>query len=143
MVVMDDAARAERVSMLPAHGAKPEYHHGLLGGNLRLDTLQFAVVPTRLEHPDDWPAVRQANARRYDVLFEDPGLLKDDLVQPLRVVTDRQIFSRYVVRVPRCDELRAFLRERSVGCEVYHPLPFHMQECFAHLGHRTGDSPGK
>ncbi|MCX6841811.1 MAG: DegT/DnrJ/EryC1/StrS family aminotransferase [candidate division WOR-3 bacterium] len=53
----------------------------------------------------------------------------------------RHIFNQYVVRVPRRNELQAFLKERSVGAEVYYPLPLHLQECFAYLGHKPGDLP--
>jgi dTDP-4-amino-4,6-dideoxygalactose transaminase len=44
-----------------------------------------------------------------------------------------------VVRVPRRNELQAFLKEQGIGTEVYYPLPLHLQECFAYLGHKPGD----
>jgi dTDP-4-amino-4,6-dideoxygalactose transaminase len=137
MVVTNDAQRADRLRVLRGHGAKPKYHHKIIGGNFRLDAIQAAVVSAKLPHLDDWTAARQHNAKQYDQLLSKArvpiGLPK--------VVTDRHIFNQYVIRTSKRNELQAFLQTKGIGTEVYYPVPMHLQECFAYLGHAAGTFP--
>ena len=57
------------------------------------------------------------------------------------VVANRHIFNQYVIRVSDRDELQAHLKKKGVGTEVYYPVPMHLQECFAYLGHKAGAFP--
>jgi len=139
MTVTNDEERAERLSVMRAHGSKPKYYHNVIGGNFRLDALQAAVVSVKLRHLDGWTAGRQANAKRYEKLFTEAGLA-GAVVLPT-VVTNRHIFNQYVIRVPRRDELMAFFKEKNIGCQIYYPVPLHVQECFAHLGYNEGNMP--
>jgi dTDP-4-amino-4,6-dideoxygalactose transaminase len=137
MIVTNDAQRAERLKVLRAHGSKPKYHHKVIGGNFRLDAIQAAVVAAKLPHLDDWTAARQRNARRYDRLFSASAAP----VGLPAVTTDRHIFNQYVIRVPNRDRLQAALQQLGIGTEVYYPVPMHLQECFADLGHGAGAFP--
>ena len=137
MVVTNDGQRAEKLRVLRGHGAKPKYHHKIIGGNFRLDAIQAAVVSAKLPHLDSWTAARQRNAKRYDRLLGDAGT---PVVRP-NVTTDRHIFNQYIIRTPNRDELQAFLQKKGVGTEVYYPVPMHLQECFAYLGHKAGAFP--
>jgi dTDP-4-amino-4,6-dideoxygalactose transaminase len=153
MVVTQEAQRAENLTRLRAHGSKPKYYHKVIGGNFRLDTLQAAVVSAKLRHLDDWTVARQRNAERYNGLFRDSGLriansseygIKGNASPQVylpKTVTDRHIFNQYVIRTARRDELKAALQEKGVGTEIYYPVPMHLQECFAYLGHGTGAFP--
>jgi dTDP-4-amino-4,6-dideoxygalactose transaminase len=143
MIVTNDAKRAERLAVLRAHGSKPKYYHKIVGGNFRLDAIQAAIVSAKLPHLDNWTAARQRNARKYDELFAAAGLAGGDAtpVTLPRTATDRHIFNQYVIRVTRRDELKAALQAKGVGTEIYYPVPMHMQECFAYLGHRAGAFP--
>ncbi len=137
MVVTNDGQRADKLRCLRGHGSKPKYHHKIIGGNFRLDALQAAVVSAKLPHLDDWTAARQHNALRYDRLFAAAGL---PITLPA-VVTNCHIFNQYVIRSAERDELQAYLRTEGVGTEVYYPVPMHLQECFAYLGHAEGAYP--
>ena len=141
MVVTNDAARAEKMFILRNHGSQPKYYHKVVGGNFRLDTLQAAVVTTKLRHLDAWTAGRQANAKRYDKLFAESGLVEKKIVILPKVLKSRHIFNQYVIRIPRRDELLNFLKTQEVGAEVYYPVPMPLQECFKYLGHAKGNFP--
>ncbi len=141
MVTTNDGARAEKLAILRGHGAKPKYYHKLLGGNFRLDALQAAVVRAKLPHLDSWSDARGRNARLYEQLLKEAGLLASGKLSPPKTVTDRHVFNQYVVRAADRDALRKALAERGVGTEIYYPVPLHLQECFADLGHAVGDFP--
>ncbi len=137
MVVTNDVQRAEKVRCLRAHGSKPKYHHKIIGGNFRLDAIQAAIVSAKLPHLDTWTAARQRNAKRYDQLFREAGL---QIGLPT-VLPGRHIFNQYVIRIAKRNELQAYLQKKGIGTEVYYPVPMHLQECFAYLGHARGAFP--
>ena len=143
LVTVRDEERRRKVAMLRVHGMEPKYYHQLVGGNFRLDALQAAVIAAKLPHLDGWTAGRQRNARRYAQLFAAAGLAGAEVALP--AIPDgggtRHVVNQYVIRVPRRDELIAHLRARDIGCEVYYPVPMHLQPCFRGLGHAPGAFP--
>ena len=91
-------------------------------------------------HLAAWTEARRLNARRYATLFRDAGLL-ERVVLPVEPQGSYHIYNQYVVRVPRRDELKAFLDARGIGNEIYYPVPFHLQPCFVSLGYARGAFP--
>ena len=149
MVTTNDPELADKVRLLRNHGYRPKYYNKVVGGNFRLDALQAAILRVKLKHLDDWTDARQANAQRYAELFKQYGLLADGVIKlpqlpsPSGSGLSRHIYNQFVIRVPSDarDNLRAFLRDRAVGTEVYYPVPAHVQECFKDLGYKLGDMP--
>jgi dTDP-4-amino-4,6-dideoxygalactose transaminase len=135
-----DAELAERLRVLRVHGGKPKYYHSLIGGNFRIDELQAAVLNVKLRHLDAWTEGRQRNAALYAKLFASAGL-SSTVTLPHAVPGYRHIYNQFVIRAPHRDRLRAHLIDREIGCEIYYPVPLHLQPCFAYLGGREGDCP--
>lgn len=140
LLTTNDGALAGKVRLLRNHGAEPKYFHKRIGGNFRLDALQAAVLRVKLPHLAPWSAARRRNADRYDRLFSKSGA-GDRIVLPVRTPGCDHIFNQYTIRVPNRDAVRVRLEAAGIGTEVYYPVPFHLQECFASLGHRRGDFP--
>src|SRR5882757_3112121 len=135
-----DADLAERMRVLRVHGGKPKYFHALIGGNFRIDELQAAVLRVKLKYLDGWTQARQRNAAFYDRAFA-AAALGTRVVTPPALPGQRHIFNQYVVRVHERDALKKFLAERSIGTEIYYPVPLDRQECFAYLGLEPGAYP--
>jgi dTDP-4-amino-4,6-dideoxygalactose transaminase len=140
LVTTSDRRLAHEVRLLRNHGAEPKYMHHRIGGNFRLDAIQAAVLRVKLPHLQRWTEMRRRNAARYAELFGAAGLT-GEVRLPVESPGCFHIFNQYVVHLPGRDGVRARLAEREIGTEVYYPVPFHLQQCFADLGYRPGDFP--
>ena len=134
LVTTNDPALAERLRLLRDHGQHPKYHHALVGGNFRLDAIQGAVLRVKLPHLAAWTEGRRRNAARYRQLFAEAGL-EGEVMLPYERPGVHHVYNQFVVQVPGRDRVRAQLTARGIGTEIYYPVPFHRQACFAGLGH--------
>ena len=140
LVTVNDDEMAARVRLLRVHGAQRTYHHEKVGGNFRMAAIQAAVLRVKLQHLEAWTEARRRNADRYRRLFAAiaPGA---PVQLPVELPGRRHIYNQFVIRAARRDALRDHLRSHGVGCEVYYPVPFHLQPCFAYLGVPAGALP--
>jgi len=136
MVLARDEKHAALVRMDRVHGGRDRYYHDRIGICARLDELQAAVLLVKFAHLMEWNELRRKWARLYD------ELLSRAPVKIPRVPDDAyHTYHQYVIRAPRRDELRDFLRNRGIACDVYYPVPLHLQNCFGFLGYRRGQFP--
>jgi dTDP-4-amino-4,6-dideoxygalactose transaminase len=136
MIVTNDEQLYQQLFKMRNHGMEPKYYHKLIGGNFRLDPIQAAALLVKLPHLDSWSEARRKNAAYYDKKF------KDTIVQtPVIAEECISIYNQYVIRVPRRDEVVKHLQTNKIGCEIYYPVPMHLQECFAYLGQGVGTCP--
>ncbi len=139
MVTTNDSDIYEKLKIMRVHGSKPKYHHEFVGGNFRLDAVQAAILNVKFKHLDEWTEQRKSNADLYRKLFK--GQKIERIILPSEK-GKRHIYNQFVINVgQKRDELKHFLIENGVGCEVYYPLPLHMQGCFRYLGYGPEDFP--
>jgi dTDP-4-amino-4,6-dideoxygalactose transaminase len=136
-VVTDDEALAGRIRMLRDHGQSRKYYHEIEGYNGRMDAIQAAVLRLKLKRLAAWNAARRENAGLYDRLLADiPG------VETVRQAAYAQsVYHLYVILTEDRDGLQQFLTEKGIGTGLHYPLPLHLQQAYAAMGHRPGDFP--
>ncbi len=147
MVTTHSDELAERARMLRQHGMRHRYHHDELGWNTRMDGFQGAILSVKLKYVAGWNDARRTVAERYHAMFRAAGLAEagpypaKGIVLPHEVPGSRHVWHQYVIRTPRRDELREFLASRSIGSEIYYPVPLHLQQALKSLGYAEGSFP--
>jgi dTDP-4-amino-4,6-dideoxygalactose transaminase len=140
MITTNDAELADRLAMLRVHGSKVRYVHEYVGINSRLDALQAAVLRVKLNHLDRWTEGRRRNATRYAQLFAAANL-GERVVLPKTEAGNFHVFNQFTIRAQKRDELRAYLKDKGIGTEIYYPIPLHLQSCYRDLGYHKGSFP--
>lgn len=143
MVTTNDEKRFELLKIFRNHGSSPKYYHKYVGGNFRLDALQAAILSIKLGHLEKWSAERQKNAAEYRSIFAKSSIGEKALLPAKAEYRVRHIYNQFSILVEEGDrdELKKTLLENGIGCDIYYPVPLHLQECFKDLGYKEGDLP--
>lgn len=136
MVVTNNTQLAQRVRSLANLGQRVRYYHDEKGFNHRLDTLQAAVLCTKLPFLDEANSARRTIARAYERMLA--GL---PLRTPRVAEYAEPVFHLYVIEVAERDALQKHLAERGVSTGIHYPIPIHLQAAYPELGYQEGDFP--
>jgi dTDP-4-amino-4,6-dideoxygalactose transaminase len=140
LITTTDAQIADELRLLRAHGSRKKYHYEILGTNSRLDALHAAILRVKLPHLQGWAQRRAEHAELYKTLFESTGLT-NILGLPSTPDGCTHVYNQFVIRVPRREELRAFLDSEGIPTDVYYPSSLHVQPAFSYLGYEHGSFP--
>ena len=136
-IVTDNEELADKFRVFRNYGSRVRYQNEVVGTNSRLDELQAGLLRIKLSHLDEFNAERCKIADRYTKEITNP------LVQApkLRPGAD-STWHQYVVHVPgHRDALADYLKQHDIGTIVHYPIPPHLSEAYAYLGHKVGDFP--
>jgi UDP-2-acetamido-2-deoxy-ribo-hexuluronate aminotransferase len=117
----DELAKAMR--QIARHGQDRRYHHVRVGVNSRLDTLQAAILLTKLEILDDEITARQQVAQVYAGLFAEAGTSAAPLVETHNL----SAWAQYTIQVDNRIRVQEKLKAAGIPTAVHYPLPLNRQ----------------
>jgi dTDP-4-amino-4,6-dideoxygalactose transaminase len=136
-LVSDDCALIATVRALREHGETSKYQHELVGYTARLDTVQALLLLHKLPLLDEWNnARRQAAAFYSDALADVNGLELPKVPE-----ASSPVWHLHVVRVPRVEDLRAYLAQGSISTGRHYPTPPHLAPAYRSLGYSQNSFP--
>ena len=138
-IFTNDDELAQKIRVIANHGMTIRYHHDLIGVNSRLDTIQAAILDTKLPHLDDYIAARRRAADYYDRAFAGC----DKILVPERSKKSTHVFHQYTLRIVGADRdaLREALPQAGVPAMIYYPIPLHLQKAYQDPRYKQGDFP--
>ena len=130
-VLAESAELAEAVRMIRSHGRAGTGDEALvLGLTGRLDTLQAAILLSKIEVFDEELARRRAIASRYS------AALGNVVAVPSVTPGYESAFALYTIRVSDRDRVRAKLDEMGVGTGLFYRLALHQHPAFRDVAAR-------
>jgi UDP-2-acetamido-2-deoxy-ribo-hexuluronate aminotransferase len=122
-IFTSDDELAKVMRQIARHGQDRRYHHIRVGVNSRLDTLQAAVLLSKLDVFDDELAARQQVAAEYGRLLGESSIV----VSPRVELHNQSAWAQYTLRVPNRDHLQARMKQEGVPTVVHYPIPLNLQ----------------
>ena len=133
-IFTDNDQLAEILRSIRVHGqGADKYENVRLGLTGRLDTLQAAILLTKLEIFDQEIDARQKVAERYS------QALQGKVTVPRVAPECTSVWAQYSILSADRPALQQKLQDAGIPSAIYYPLPLHLQKVFAHLGYRPGD----
>lgn len=135
-IVTNDEKIARDFRIYRNYGSEKRYHNKVVGANSRLDELQAGLLRVRLGYLDEIIAEKTAICNRY--LAE---LHNDKIELPKTREGATHIWHQFVIHSKVRDELMIYLKDKGIGTIIHYPIPPHLSEAYAYLGHKEGSFP--
>ena len=139
-IFTNDDSLAHQLRGIVNHGMYVRYHHDVVGVNSRLDSIQAAVLNSKLPLLDQYNAARQNAARKYSAAFEGH---KNIIAPSICDICDCHVFHQYTLRIIEGDRdgLMQHLLDKGIPCAIYYPIPLHSQKAYMDARYKEEDFP--
>jgi dTDP-4-amino-4,6-dideoxygalactose transaminase len=127
------------------HGMYKRYHHDVVGVNSRLDSMQAAVLDTKLPLLDTYNRARQLAAKRYNDAFNgNPNIVTPKMncsCDGSCTSCDCHVYHQYTLKIKNVDRdaLAQHLNDNGIPCGVYYPIPLHLQKAYKDSRYNEAD----
>jgi UDP-2-acetamido-2-deoxy-ribo-hexuluronate aminotransferase len=122
-IFTNDDELAKVMRQIARHGQDRLYHHIRVGVNSRLDTLQAAILLSKLSVFNEEISLRQQVAATYDCLLNEAGINATPFIENY----NKSVFAQYTIRVKDRDVLKLKLKAAGIPTAVYYPIPLNKQ----------------
>ena len=135
-IFTNDDDLAHRLRGIVNHGMYRRYYHDVIGVNSRLDSIQAAILNTKLQYLDQYNKARQNAAIKYNEAFKNEANIitpvANKACQGICSSCDCHVFHQYTLKVKNInrDDLVQFLNDNNIPCGVYYPVPLHKQKAY-------------
>lgn len=135
-IFTNDDDLAHRLRGIVNHGMYRRYYHDVVGVNSRLDSIQAAILNTKLQYLDQYNKARQNAAIKYNEAFKNEANIitpvANKACQGICSSCDCHVFHQYTLKVKNInrDDLVQFLNDNNIPCGVYYPVPLHKQKAY-------------
>lgn len=139
-IFTNDDDLAHKLRGIVNHGMYVRYHHDVVGVNSRLDSIQAAVLNTKLPLLDGYNEARRAAAEKYNAAFAGHA----NIITPkTKGDADSHVFHQYTLRIVDADRngLMQHLQDKGIPCAIYYPIPLHSQKAYADSRYNEADFP--
>ncbi|HMV79379.1 MAG TPA: DegT/DnrJ/EryC1/StrS family aminotransferase [Leptospiraceae bacterium] len=136
-VFTDNDALAEKIRSIRVHGQEKKYYYQYVGVNSRLDTIQAAVLLSKMKLFAEECDKREKAGSYYTELLSG----KQNIITPYVEKYNNSVYAQYALRSPDREAIMKKLNENEIPSMIYYPHPLHLQKAFAYLGNKEGDYP--
>jgi UDP-2-acetamido-2-deoxy-ribo-hexuluronate aminotransferase len=139
-IFTNDDALAHTIRGIVNHGMYVRYHHDVVGVNSRLDSVQAAVLDTKLPLLDSYNSARRSAASKYNAAL---GGHKNIVTPEFDENGDDHVFHQYTLRIIDADRdaLMQHLLDKGIPCAIYYPIPLHSQKAYVDSRYKEEDFP--
>lgn len=119
------------------HGMYKRYYHDVVGVNSRLDSIQAAVLKTKLPLLDSYCDARRKAAAFYSAAFAS----NSNITTPVISDFSTHVFHQYTLKITngKRNELHQHLLDNNIPNAIYYPVPLHAQKAYTDARYNEDD----
>jgi dTDP-4-amino-4,6-dideoxygalactose transaminase len=121
------------------HGMYKRYYHDVVGVNSRLDSIQAAVLKTKLPLLNSYCDARRDAANYYNNAFASNA----NIITPVTSDFTTHVFHQYTLQITngKRNELHQHLLDNNIPNAIYYPVPLHAQKAYQDERYNEEDFP--
>lgn len=135
-ITTDNKELLDRIKMLRNYGSEKRYYNKEIGVNSRLDEMQAGLLRIRLKHAEEMTDEKIKIGKKYSEKINNPNLILPKVRENCG-----HVYHQFVIRCKEREKLIEYLNEYKIGSIIHYPIPPHLAEGYAYLGHKKGDYP--